>query len=379
MTKKKKARIAVGAVAATAAFALTACNTTIESGSPGGGSGDSGGDYYAGKTVTLLVPFAPGGGADTTARLLAPLLEDHIPGNPTVIVENRGGGGSITGTNYFANQAPHDGTVILVSSGSTHSAFALGDPTIDFDFADMTPVLGLPFGGALYVSSNTGIKQPADIVKPPAVPLVFAGENPSGGDLRRLLALDLLGVKYQAVFGYEGAGDSSLAFDRGEATISTDSILPYQQQVVPQIEAGKVVPIMSTGVIEDGQLKRVPGLPDLMTPAELFTQITNNPAQGPDWNALAMLTACGDSLSTAVWFHNDAPPQAVDAVRGAIDEMFTDPESRKQLEDELAGNEPLLGEDLDNAITAMTDPDPAAKKWLQGYLVDRWDYPPFPS
>ena len=379
MTKKKVARIAVGAVAATAAFALTACNTTIESGSPGGGSGDSGGDYYAGKTVTLLVPFAPGGGADTTARLLAPLLEDHIPGNPTVIVENRGGGGSITGTNYFANQAPHDGTVILVSSGSTHSAFALGDPTIDFDFADMTPVLGLPFGGALYVSSNTGIKQPADIVKPPAVPLVFAGENPSGGDLRRLLALDLLGVKYQAVFGYEGAGDSSLAFDRGEATISTDSILPYQQQVVPQIEAGKVVPIMSTGVIEDGQLKRVPGLPDLMTPAELFTQITNNPAQGPDWNALAMLTACGDSLSKAVWFHNDAPPQAVDAVRGAIDEMFTDPESRKQLEDELAGNEPLLGEDLDNAITAMTDPDPAAKKWLQGYLVDRWDYPPFPS
>lgn len=379
MTKKKVARIAVGAVAATAAFALTACNTTIESGSPGGGSGDSGGDYYAGKTVTLLVPFAPGGGADTTARLLAPLLEDHIPGNPTVIVENRGGGGSITGTNYFANQAPHDGTVILVSSGSTHSAFALGDPTIDFDFADMTPVLGLPFGGALYVSSNTGIKQPADIVKPPAVPLVFAGENPSGGDLRRLLALDLLGVKYQAVFGYEGAGDSSLAFDRGEATISTDSILPYQQQVVPQIEAGKVVPIMSTGVIEDGQLKRVPGLPDLMTPAELFTQITNNPAQGPDWNALAMLTACGDSLSKAVWFHNDAPPEAVDAVRGAIDEMFTDPESRKQLEDELAGNEPLLGEELDNAITAMTDPDPAAKKWLQGYLVDRWDYPPFPS
>ena len=379
MTKKKVARIAVGAVAATAAFALTACNTTIESGSPGGGSGDGGGDYYAGKTVTLLVPFAPGGGADTTARLLAPLLEDHIPGNPTVIVENRGGGGSITGTNYFANQAPHDGTVILVSSGSTHSAFALGDPTIDFDFADMTPVLGLPFGGALYVSSNTGIKQPADIIKPPAVPLVFAGENPSGGDLRRLLALDLLGVKYQAVFGYEGAGDSSLAFDRGEATISTDSILPYQQQVVPQIEAGKVVPIMSTGVIEDGQLKRVPGLPDLMTPAELFTQITNNPAQGPDWNALAMLTACGDSLSKAVWFHNDAPPQAVDAVRGAIDEMFTDPESRKQLEDELAGNEPLLGEDLDNAITAMTDPDPAAKKWLQGYLVDRWDYPPFPS
>jgi tripartite-type tricarboxylate transporter receptor subunit TctC len=372
MSIKSAARIAVAAIAATTA--LAGCNTTIETGSGGGGE-----DYYAGKTITLLVPFAPGGGADTTARLLAPLLEDHIPGNPTVIVENRGGGGSITGTNYFANQAPHDGTVILVSSGSTHSAFALGDPTIDFDFADMKPVLGLPFGGALYVSANTGIKAPEQIVAPTAVPLVFAGENPSGGDLRRLLALDLIGTKYQAVFGYEGAGDSSLAFDRGEATISTDSILPYQQQVVPQIKAGKVVPIMSTGIIQDGQLERVPALPDLMTPAELYTKITGKQAAGPEWGALAMLTACGDSLSKAVWFHKDAPQQAVDAVSGAINEMFTDPKSLATLKDELAGNDPLLGEDLEEAIKAMTEPDPQAKKWLQGYLVDRWDYPPFPS
>jgi tripartite-type tricarboxylate transporter receptor subunit TctC len=373
-SKKSRGRIAAGlAVLTGAALALTGCNSTIS------GAGGDGEEYYAGKTITLLVPFAPGGGADTTARLFAPLLEEYIPGNPTVIVENRGGGGSITGTNYFANEAPHDGTTILISSGSTHSAFALGDPNIDFDFADFTPVLGLPFGGALYVSADTGIVEPEDIVGPVKKPLVFAGENPSGGDLRRLLALDLLGVQYEAVFGYEGAGDSSLAFDRGEATISTDSILPYQQQVVPEIEAGKVVPIMSTGFIQNGEMVRVPALPDLMTPAELYTEITGKEASGPDWDALAMLTACGDSLSKAIWLHNDAPEEAIDAVAGAIQAMFDDPATAEKLADELAGNDPLFGDDLQTAIGAVTDPDPAAKKWLQDYLVERWDYEPFTS
>lgn len=352
---------------------LTGCNTTIDTGD---GDGDA---FYEGKTITMLVPFAPGGGADTTARLLAPLLEKFIPGNPTVIVENRGGGGSITGTNYFANDAPHDGSVILVSSGSTHSSFALGDPNIDFDFADLTPVLGLPFGGALYVSADTGIENPEEIVEPTDVPLVFAGENPSGGDLRRLLALDLLGVEYTAVFGYEGAGDSSLAFDRGEATISTDSILPYLQQVVPEIEAGKVVPIMSTGIVVDGEMQRVPALPDLMTPGELYTKVTGKDATGPEWGALQMLTAAGDSLSKAIWLHNDAPKEAIDAVASGIHAMFTDPETRKKLDAELAGNEPLFGEQLQSAIGAVTNPDAAAKKWLQDYLVERWDYEPFTS
>jgi hypothetical protein len=124
---------------------------------------------------------------------------------------------------------------------------------------------------------------------------------------------------------------------------------------------------------------RVPALPDLMTPAELYTEITGKQASGPDWDALAMLTACGDSLSKAIWLHNDAPEEAIDAVAGAIQAMFDDPDTADTLADELAGNDPLFGDDLQTAIGAVTDPDPAAKKWLQDYLVERWDYEPFTS
>lgn len=372
MNKKKiRAGVTLGLVAA-ATIALSGCNTTI-----GGGGGDEDAPFYEGKTITLLVPFATGGGADTTARLFAPLLEEFIPGNPTVIVENRGGGGSLTGTNYFANDAPKDGTTILVSSGSTHSAFAIGDPNIQFDFADMTPFIGLPFGGAMYVRAETGITDPTEITGPVAAPLVFAGENPSGGDLRRLLSLDVLGVQYQAVFGYEGAGDSSLAFERGEATIGSNSILPYLDTIVPLIDSGEVVPIMSTGMIIGGELERVPALPDLMTPAELYTEITGEEAVGPNWDAMKMLIACGDSLSKVMWMHNEAPQEAKDAFAEALAAIFADADTVATLSDKLAGNDPLFGDDLNAAILQITDPDPAAKKWLQDYLVERWDYEPF--
>src|SRR5690606_23929532 len=114
-TKLKGARAALSAaLVAALGIGISGCSTTT----------DDGGDrpFYEGKTITLLVPFAPGGSADTTPRLFAPLLSEFIEGNPTVIVENRGGVGSNTGTKYFANEAPRDGTVVLVSSGSTHAA-----------------------------------------------------------------------------------------------------------------------------------------------------------------------------------------------------------------------------------------------------------------
>lgn len=374
-TTRGRGAVALGALATAAALALAGC--AADTGAEPGESEPAEAAYYEGKTIKLLIPFAPGGGTDATARLMAPLLEKHIPGNPTVIVENQGGGGSITGVNSFELQEPRDGTTILWTSGSTHSTYALGNPAIEWNFDDFYPVIGLPFGGALYVSADTGIVEPEDILDPPGVPLVFAGEDASGGDLRRLLALDLLGVEFQAVFGYEGAGDSTLAFERGEATISSSSVLPYFSDIVPQIESGDIVPIMSTGFVEDGEIIRVPSLPDLQSPAELYESATGNTAEGPEWEALKLLTAAGDSLSKAMWLHGDAPPEAIAAVELAIAEMFADPESSAVLEAELAGNEPYFGAELQTALSAFLDPDPAAVTWLQDYLVERWDYPPF--
>ncbi len=64
---------------------------------------------YRGKTITVIVGFAPGGGFDTTARILARHMSNHIPGNPTMIVENVDGAGSLIAANQLYNVAKPDG------------------------------------------------------------------------------------------------------------------------------------------------------------------------------------------------------------------------------------------------------------------------------
>src|SRR6478752_10430948 len=67
---------------------------------------------YAGKTVTIIVGYKAGGGYDATARLLARHLPNHIPGKPTVIVQNMPGGNSIIAANHMYNVAKPDGLTI---------------------------------------------------------------------------------------------------------------------------------------------------------------------------------------------------------------------------------------------------------------------------
>ena len=83
-------------------------------------------DFYHGKTVTLLVPSAPGGGYDTYARLVGRFIGEHIPGKPAIVVQNMPGGGGLTEVNYLYNVAPKDGSTIAIIMHGT-----IFDPVLD--------------------------------------------------------------------------------------------------------------------------------------------------------------------------------------------------------------------------------------------------------
>src|SRR3954447_21640104 len=69
-------------------------------------------DFYQGKTLTMVVGYTAGGGYDINARLVARHLGRHIPGNPTVVVVNMPGAGSLRALEHLEKQAPKDGTVV---------------------------------------------------------------------------------------------------------------------------------------------------------------------------------------------------------------------------------------------------------------------------
>jgi tripartite-type tricarboxylate transporter receptor subunit TctC len=72
------------------------------------------GDFYRGKTVNMVVGYSAGGGYDQYARVLARHFGRHIPGNPTIVVQNMPGGASFTAVRYLSAAGPKDGTAVAM-------------------------------------------------------------------------------------------------------------------------------------------------------------------------------------------------------------------------------------------------------------------------
>src|SRR5262249_39715726 len=90
-------------------------------------------DFYRGKTITIVVGYAPGGGYDIYARLLSRHLADHIPGKPDVIVQNMPGAASLTAASYVYSVAPQDGTVIAAVDQNTPIFQFLSSKAVRYD------------------------------------------------------------------------------------------------------------------------------------------------------------------------------------------------------------------------------------------------------
>src|SRR5215470_19360317 len=125
------------------------------------------GDFYAGKRLTVIVGLEAGGTVDTLARAFSVVLKKHIPGNPTVVVQNMPGGGGSSATNYLNERAAPDGLTILYGPWDP-LAQALGDQILraryeDFDFLGGTGDIRVLYGRRDMVAG--GVKSPADIMK----------------------------------------------------------------------------------------------------------------------------------------------------------------------------------------------------------------------
>src|ERR687898_1916623 len=115
-------------------------------------------DFYQGKTVRLIVGFAAGGGFDTYSRTIARHLGKHIPGSPSIVVENMTGAGSIVAANHVYRVAKPDGLTIGNFHGFQILNQVLGASGIEFD-ARKLEWLGVPVQdtGACALTKASGI------------------------------------------------------------------------------------------------------------------------------------------------------------------------------------------------------------------------------
>ena len=204
----------------------------------------------AGKTIRVVVPVAPGGGLDLQSRALAPLLQAHIPGNPTVVVQNVAGAGGIVAGNLFMREQGPELTILQCHIG--YPLYQLLGHDIKYDVRrwhflggskrDFMPILQraeLPYAS---ISEWTQAKNP---IAWSADTLGSTVENPA-----RIMRL--AGAKMKIVSGYPGGTARLLAVLRGEAD-ATPEVLATAK---PHLDAGKLKVV--------GRLipPQIPGYPD---------------------------------------------------------------------------------------------------------------------
>ena len=179
-------------------------------------------DFYKGKTVTLIVGYGPGGGYDVYARLLAQHLGKYIPGNPTVVVQNMPGAGSLRAANFIYSNAPKDGLSIATFSRDMPLLGIMGgNSNVQFDPRKFT-WLGSPSSYEddaylLFVRKDAAVKSIEDGRKPGGPPLVLGGtgEGSTGNDIA-ILMRDTVGLNIKLIAGYPDSGALFLAADRKE-------------------------------------------------------------------------------------------------------------------------------------------------------------------
>lgn len=115
--------------------------------------------FYKGKTIRLIVGLAPGGGYDLYSRVIARQMGKHIPGNPTIVVENMTGAGSVIAANYMYRAAKPDGLTIGHILGGLFLQQLLENPAIEFD-ARKFEYIGVPAQDHFLIglSKGTGIR-----------------------------------------------------------------------------------------------------------------------------------------------------------------------------------------------------------------------------
>jgi tripartite-type tricarboxylate transporter receptor subunit TctC len=227
-------------------------------------------EFYKGKTVSFIVGYPPGGGYDVYARLLARFMSDHMPGRPTIVVQNMPGAASLTATNHLYNVAARDGTVIGAFDRYMPLMALLGAPNVKFEpekfvwLGSLSNTQDDAF--VLWARKDATVKKVEDLRIPGGPELTVgttaagATDNDIGVLLREALRLNL-----KIISGYPSTTEIALAVERGELDgqligyVSTKVVKPAWTE--PQSDMRVLLQFART--------TRLPELPDAPMAREL--------------------------------------------------------------------------------------------------------------
>ena len=190
-------------------------------------------DFYKGKQLQLIVGYEAGNDYDIGARLLARYLARHIPGQPSIIVQNMPQAAGVVAANHLYIRAPRDGTVLASISRNFPSQAIMGQPNIEADPRRFIWLGATSFPGRVCVATSAAKVKTTDDVFREELIVGSVGTGSSTSIVPTVLNR-VLGTKFRLIEGYRGAQDVVLAMERGEVhglCASLGQFRTHQQQI----------------------------------------------------------------------------------------------------------------------------------------------------
>jgi len=205
---------------------------------------------FQGKSVTMIIGSAPGGGTDLSGRLIANFLAAHLPGTPNVVVRNVPGAQGVTAMNYFVKQVAPDGLTITMGATTQADPLFYRKPNAQFDPTTFPMIGGAGRGGTVLLIRKDAEPRLYDKNAPPVV-MGSLGGVPRSGMQTTAWGIAFLGWNAKWVVGYPGTNELLLALDRGEIDMTSTANLFHVRKL---LESGKFKILTQSGSLKNGQM-----------------------------------------------------------------------------------------------------------------------------
>lgn len=297
-------------------------------------------EAFKGKTVNLIVGFGTGGGYDTYARLLARHYGGHLPGKPTMIVQNMPGASGIKSGNYIYEVAPSDGTVISLFNKSMPTYEVLERPGVRFKSKELNWLGSIEQANAtMVVMASSGIKTLEDATQRE----VILGAVSASGSMAFYPAMTnrLLGTRFKIISGYRGSRGVALAMERGEVEgVGSPPWTSWLSTRPEWVRDGKINVLAQLGLRKDPSI-----------PAPLLTEF----ARDDKARQIIELVSADIAVGRPVVAPPGVPAARVETMRRGFDAALADPAlaaDAKRLKLQIA---PETGEVIARWVADMID------------------------
>lgn len=294
-------------------------------------------EFYKGKTVAIVVGFAPGGSYDAYARLLGRHIGRHIPGQPAIVVQNMPGAGSLTAVRNLDANAPKDGTVIAAFNAGLITESLSEPEKFNFKFTDLAWIGSLTQDFSVcYAWHATGIKTLADVQKRPQF-IIGGTAKGSSSYINSQILSRILKVNVKSVLGYTGSAESRLAIERGELDGHCGSWVSIPEEWVKD---GKATAFVRFSLMR---------LPEIPATAAFVGDLVQTDAE----KLLLQVLLAATELGRPYVMSRQVPAERVAVLRSAFDKAVADPALTEDAGKQKLPVSPVGGTESTKLIAAM--------------------------